>query len=65
MGGRPSEAGIWSSRSGWKYTTSYSNSPDAHWTPMVWAPGSECVFFWAKMVKFGGQLTDTGQKKLC
>lgn len=63
--GRPSEAGIWSARSGWQYSPSWQSSPSQYWTPMVYAPGSECIQFRVKIVKYGGQLYDTGYKQLC
>ncbi|WP_157084152.1 DUF2690 domain-containing protein [Millisia brevis] len=62
---RQSEAGIYSARTGWRYSPSYGRSPSTYWTPMVWAPGSECVFFYAKIQPVNGALYDTGQKKLC
>ncbi|MGN7132523.1 DUF2690 domain-containing protein [Rhodococcoides corynebacterioides] len=63
---RASEAGIWSNRTGWQYSPSYGRSPDAYWTPMVWAPGSECVKFYAKLqLSTNGSLYQTGTKTLC
>ena len=63
--GRPAEAGIYSASSGWQYTPSYQQSPDTFWTPMVSAPGSACVKFYANFVNANGQLLQTGTKQLC
>ncbi len=62
---RASEAGIYSNRSGWKYSQSYGRSPEAYWTPMVWAPGSECVTFYVKVQQVSGAVYNTGNKTLC
>lgn len=63
--GRPAEAGIFSAPSGWKYTPSYQQSPESFWTPMVSAPGSTCVTFFANFVNANGQRLSTGNKQLC
>ena len=65
-GGRASEARIYSNYSNWQYTLSYANSPNQHWTPMVYAPGSTCVTFEA-VVQNPGKVTAsrTGFKTLC
>ncbi|PKZ63544.1 hypothetical protein CYJ73_20990 [Gordonia terrae] len=63
---RQSEAGIYSSYSGWQWSPSYSKSPSQYWTPMVYAPGSTCVTFRVKMQNGNGiGITDTGNKQLC
>lgn len=63
--GRPAEAGIWSANSGWQYSPSYGSAPSQFWTPMVYAPGSQCVVFYAKIVNASGQLLNTGNLQLC
>lgn len=63
--GRPAEAGIYSGPSGWQYTPSYQQSPASFWTPMVSAPGSTCVTFYANFVNANGQRFGTGLKQLC
>ncbi|TDC27364.1 DUF2690 domain-containing protein [Kribbella albertanoniae] len=63
--GRPSEAGIWSAASGWQWSPSYYQSPSQYWTPMVYAPGSNCVVFRAKIVDVNSHLVDTGNLQLC
>ena len=62
---RPSEAGIWSARSGWKWSPSYGWSPSQYWTPMVHAPGSDCVTFQVKITGANGLQVATGLKTLC
>lgn len=63
--GRPAEAGISSPSSGWVYSPSYQHAPDSFWTPMVSAPGTTCVTFYAKLVNANGALLNTGIKQLC
>lgn len=64
--GRQSEAGIASQASGWQWSPSYGNSPNAYWTPMVYAPGSACVTFRVKIGNANGiGMMDTGNKQLC
>jgi hypothetical protein len=59
-GGQQSEAGIWSAASGWQYSLSYSSAPSQYWTPMVYAPGANCVVFYAKI-----NTLNTGNLQLC
>ncbi|QHF21699.1 DUF2690 domain-containing protein [Rathayibacter sp. VKM Ac-2762] len=64
-GGRQAEAGIYSASSGWKYSPSYASAPNEFWTPMVYAPGTTCITFYAKIAKNPVDVLNTGNVTLC